>query len=79
MEVVPIALNRVPLSQIKAFARKSYRYMDVYRVYIRPSEYPIFALSVYPDIQLIYPDLIQIIWILPGYPKLSGYPIIFAD
>ncbi|PKK62835.1 hypothetical protein RhiirC2_813836 [Rhizophagus irregularis] len=53
--------------------------MDAYRVYIRPSEYPIFALSVYPDIQLIYPDIIWIIWILPGYPKLSRYPIIFAD
>jgi hypothetical protein len=29
--VVPIALNQVPLSQIRAFARKSYRYMDAYR------------------------------------------------
>ena len=30
--IVPIALNQVPLSsQIRAFARKSYRYMDAYR------------------------------------------------
>jgi hypothetical protein len=28
---VLIALNQVPLSQIRVFARKSYRYIDAYR------------------------------------------------
>lgn len=32
VETVPLALNSVSLSKIRKFARKSYRYMDAYRV-----------------------------------------------
>src|SRR6266542_2785801 len=39
--IVPIALNQVPLSHLRAFARKSYRYIDVYRkgLDIKQAEY----------------------------------------
>lgn len=33
VKLVPLALKSVPLSQIQKFARKSYRYMDAYRVH----------------------------------------------
>ncbi|RIA82539.1 hypothetical protein C1645_835213 [Glomus cerebriforme] len=41
--VVPIALNQVPLSHIRAFARKSYRYMDAYRkgLDVKQAEYAV--------------------------------------
>ena len=33
VKLVPLALKSVPLSQIQKYARKSYRYMDAYRVH----------------------------------------------
>ncbi|PKK64588.1 hypothetical protein RhiirC2_787281 [Rhizophagus irregularis] len=42
-QVVPIALNQVPLSQIRAFARKSYRYIDAYQkgLDVKQAEYAV--------------------------------------
>jgi hypothetical protein len=42
-QVVPIALNQVSLLEIRAFARKSYRYMDAYRngLNVKQAEYAV--------------------------------------
>ena len=42
------------------------------------SGYPFYLYPFYPDIQPIYPDIIWIIRLLSGYPKLSGYPANFS-
>ena len=42
-QVVPVALDLIPISQIRAFARKSYRYMDAYRngLNVKQAEYAV--------------------------------------
>jgi hypothetical protein len=42
-QIVPVALDLIPISQIRAFARKSYRYMDAYRngLNVKQAEYAV--------------------------------------